>query len=74
MITVPRMMMMEKMMIFQPKVVQIGNPNGKIALYLDKEEATDIAYYYGPSDLAYTELMKAISEAYPGELEENGEE
>ena len=50
--------------------VKIGNPRGRIALYLDETEATELAEHYGPGDLAYDELMQAVEAAYPGREEE----
>jgi len=46
-------------------IVRIGNPKGKIALYLDENEAMDVMYFYGPRDGAYRELWDAIVAAYP---------
>lgn len=50
-------------------IVRIGNPQGRIALYLDDTEAIDIAEFYGPRDYAYRELMDAVERAYPKEEE-----
>lgn len=46
-------------------IVEIGNPRGKIALYLDEQEAIDMAWHYGPRDTFYDEMMKAVEQAYP---------
>lgn len=48
-------------------IVKIGNPRGRIALYLDETEAIDMAHHYGPGDGAYDELMQAVERAYPPE-------
>lgn len=52
--------------------VHIGNPRGRIALWLDDTEAIDMALHYGPGDGAYRELMEAVEKAYPAELNEPG--
>jgi hypothetical protein len=46
-------------------VVEIGNAQGRIAVYLNETEAIDLAHLYGPSDRAYDELMDAVERAYP---------
>jgi hypothetical protein len=44
----------------------VGNPRGRIAVWLDEGEAIDLAVMYG-SDGAYDELMQAVERAYPHE-------
>lgn len=48
----------------------IGNARGRIALWLDKEEATILAGVLGSDDLGSHELCDAIESAYP-EASEN---
>lgn len=50
--------------------VEIGNPRGKIALLLDESDAVNLAEVFGPSDLAWKELMDAVEKAYPPETED----
>lgn len=46
-------------------VVKIGNARGRIALYLDKREAYDLAAMFSYPDKAGPELLAAIDLAYP---------
>lgn len=46
------------------RIVEIGDADGLIALFLDETAAVDLAYLYGPSDDAYDEIMRAVEEAY----------
>ena len=50
--------------------VEVGNPHGRIALYLDKQEAEDLAALYGSQDRAHDELLDAVKRAYPEPVEE----
>lgn len=52
-----------------PNEQHIGNGKGRIALWLDETEATDLADHYGPGDLAYGELMQAVERAYPRDVQ-----
>ena len=49
----------------EPYVERIGNPRGRIAVYLDEREAIDMAEHYGSHDLFSKELMDAVERAYP---------
>lgn len=51
----------------EPGVVRIGNPRGKIALYLDENEAHDLAAMFPWPDRGGSELLAAIERAYPRE-------
>lgn len=51
-------------------VEKIGNPRGRIALYLDESEAIDMAYKYGLDDAGSVELLAAVERAYPPESDE----
>lgn len=44
---------------------EIGDAHGRIALYLNKQSALDLAQMLGPSDMGYDELMLAVSREYP---------
>jgi hypothetical protein len=46
-------------------IERIGNPRGRIALYLDEVEAIDMAYKYGLDDEGAKELLAAVERAYP---------
>ena len=50
--------------------VHIGNARGRIAVWLDEEEAIDMAEHYGSRDLFSEELMWAVEKVYPKEEEE----
>ena len=50
--------------------VHIGNRKGRIAVWLDEQEAHDMAAHYGHQDGFSAELIKAIDEAYPPEEKE----
>lgn len=45
--------------------VEIGDADGRIALFLNEQSAIDLAHTFGPSDLAYRELLDAVEKAYP---------
>jgi len=47
------------------EIVKIGNAHGKIALYLDKEEAIAVAMAFPYPDDTWDEIMEAIKKAYP---------
>lgn len=51
----------------------IGNPRGRIALWLDETEAIELAEHFGRNDSAYDELMEAVERAYPA-AEQGAEE
>ncbi len=46
-------------------VVHIGNPGGRIALYLDENQAHDLAAMFPFPDMGGKELLEAIALAYP---------
>lgn len=50
--------------------VEIGNPRGRIAVYLDETEAIDMAHHYGLGDGFAAELLEAVEKAYPPETDE----
>ena len=45
--------------------IHIGNPNGRIAVWCDEDEAVELALVYGPRDGFYREVMDAVEQAYP---------
>lgn len=47
------------------QVIEIGDEDGRIALYLNEPAAIDLAHTFGPSDSAYNEIMDAVERAYP---------
>jgi hypothetical protein len=47
------------------EVEKIGNPHGRIALYLDYDEAMDLAQKYPYPDTGGIELVEAATRAYP---------
>lgn len=50
-----------------PLEQHIGNPRGRIAVWLDEAEAIDLAHLYGHRDGAYEEILDAVERAYPKE-------
>ena len=44
--------------------VHIGNARGRIAIWCDESEATEIAQLYLPTDGFYKDVMWAIEKAY----------
>ena len=49
----------------RPGEVHIGNPRGLIAVWLDEQDAHDMAAHYGHRDAFSGELIAAIDKAYP---------
>lgn len=47
------------------RLYEIGDPDGRIALCLNRQGALDLAATFGPRDTAYEELMLAVRHAYP---------
>lgn len=44
-------------------VIHVGkNRHRRIAVWMDAEDARNLAYHYGSDDLAYRELMDAAAE------------
>lgn len=54
-------------------VVEIGNPRGRIALYLDEAEARNLAAIFPPPNMGGAELLEAIKKAYPAAAERPAE-
>lgn len=46
-------------------VVEIGDADGRIAVYLNESSAIDLAYLYDSRDPFRSELLNAVSVAYP---------
>lgn len=46
-------------------VYEIGNPDGRISVRLDRDEALALAALYGPDDEQAWELLDAVRVAYP---------
>ncbi len=57
-----------------PNEQHIGNPHGRIAVWLDEIEAIDLAHLYGTHDEAYLEILKAVELAYPAVTATEGTE
>jgi GTP-dependent phosphoenolpyruvate carboxykinase len=47
------------------EIVSVGDAHGRIAVYLDKQAAIDLAFLYGSDDGAAKELMAAVEQASP---------
>jgi hypothetical protein len=45
--------------------VEIGDADGRIALYLNERSAIDLAYLLHSDDLGHRELLDAVEKAYP---------
>lgn len=49
--------------------IHIGNPDGRIVIWCDENEAIDIASHYSYKDGFHREIMEAVEKAYPKEPE-----
>ena len=54
----------------EERIEKIGNAHGRIALYLDYDEAMDLAAHFSYPDKAGIELTEAATRAYPERVEE----